>query len=618
MEKNRNISLGKVIFIIISIIVIGGGVLLLNYRNNESNQNSNSNQTQKDSDNKNNKKKNDGKVYESFSYTRKDICNDLDDCEKTFTYGEKEYKLVIKKNVDSGDTDEMDSMSFNSVTINGIDVAEGAMDYLEKINFTKDGYIVLELSDSLSKSEYSLIFYDIDLEIVTAYNSIRPFNYDGSNSGKFYSCEISGADDILKEFEFKYTDDGEFSDKKISEKKGDDNMSLSLFFDRFINETININQAISIFFGNAKPYLISEKEMPNIRFIFPVHYYELFKNIVEETSIIKDRTMYTPTKENVEEVFKERNAKNSIPTIYVDDPDVFFKTIVEITEALQILRIKNNLEDDILTLSEAMQRYIWLRMGSKDFADVNTFLKHQRDFLRDETFDAYIKPQQIASYYDYTITAQETCGHSYDETYKRMIFTFYKDDEKIHHLPIVDFGIREEDGKKICYIYAVQNIGYLKDKTVERKLYKLNKDIENPENHPNFVMAMKLFIDLANREGISEIRVPDGQVLSHRFHEIMSNNAKKSFEEKFGNNKLENFKNANGEIPEHIMFNYMVNKGYYERLVGKADFIEDAKTTKLIALLKRMSIQFSDYELIPRDENVDYTSLKVKTKTYKK
>ena len=395
-------------------------------------------------------------------------------------------------------------------------------------------------------------------------------------------------------------------------------MSLSSFFDKFINETISIEQVISVFFGNAKPYLISEKEMPNIRFIFPIHYYELFNKIVEKTPIIKDRTGYQPTKENVENVYKERNNDNIIPTINVEDPQEFFKCLLNLTQAFYDFKNKFDYGNDIIELSEVMQKYIWLRMGKNDFNDVISFLKRQEEFLREETLDCYLKEQPIGKYYIYDIVAKQTWGHSYDETYKKMQFTFCDGGKKVHQLPAIDYGICEEDGKKICYIYAIQNSCYLRDKKVERKLYKLNKGIDNPEHHPNFVMAMKLFIDLVNKEGINEIRIPDNQVLSHRFHEIMGENAKRHYEERYGRYDLEEILNNKESITKIAQINHIINIGYYQRLVGKADFIEEAKTKKLIALLNRMNIQFEDYELIQRKEDDDYTSLKIKTKTYKK
>lgn len=395
-------------------------------------------------------------------------------------------------------------------------------------------------------------------------------------------------------------------------------MSLSLFFDKFINETINLNQVISVFFGYAKPYLISEKEMPNIRFIFPIHYYELFRTIVEKTPIIKDRTGYEPTKENIEDVYKERNNENIVPTINVTDPQEFFNCLLNVTNAFYEFKERTDYGNDIIELSEVMQKYIWLRMGKKDFNDVISFLKRQEEFLRETTLDGYLEEQTIGDYYDYQILAKQIWGHSYDETYKKIQFTFSDGNKKVHQLPIVDYGICEEDGKKVCYIYAIQNSRYLRDKKVERKLYKLNKGIENPEHHPNFVMAMKLFIDLVQKEGINEIRIPDGQVLSHRFHEIMGENAKRHYEERFGKYDVEEVLKKQESLPHITQINQIINIGYYQRLVDKADFIEEAKTTKLKALLNRMSIQFPDYEIIPREENSDYTSLKIKTKTYKK
>ncbi len=395
-------------------------------------------------------------------------------------------------------------------------------------------------------------------------------------------------------------------------------MTLSLFFDKLINETINIDQVISIFFGSTKPFLMSESEMPNIRFVFPVHYYELLGHIVEKTPIIKDRTGYNPNRDNVEAVYKEKDNPDIIPIINVTDPKEFFTCLLKITEAFYDYKEKFDYGSDIIELSEVMQKYIWLRMGKNDFNDVISFLKRQEEFLRDTTLDGYLEEQKVGDYYDYEILAKQTWGHSYDETYKKIQFTFANGTKRVHQLPVIDYGICEEDGKKVCYIYAIQNTRYLRDKKVERKLYKLNKGVENPEHHPNFVMAMKLFIDLVQKEGVNEIRIPDGQVLSHRFHEIMGDNAKRHYEERYGKYDLEDILKKNELVSEYAKINHIINMGYYQRLVGKADFIENAKTTKLISLLNRIAMQFPDYEIMPREEDVDYTSLNIKTKTYKK
>ena len=117
---------------------------------------------------------------------------------------------------------------------------------------------------------------------------------------------------------------------------------------------------------------------------------------------------------------------------------------------------------------------------------------------------------------------------------------------------------------------------------------------------------------------VNEIRIPDGQVLSHRFHEIMGDNAKRHYEERYGKYDLEDILKKNELVSEYAKINHIINMGYYQRLVGKADFIENAKTTKLISLLNRIAMQFPDYEIMPRKEDVDYTSLNIKTKIYKK
>ena len=69
------------------------------------------------------------------------------------------------------------------------------------------------------------------------------------------------------------------------------------------------------------------------------------------------------------------------------------------------------------------------------------------------------------------------------------------DDETSHNLSSVRYGLREEDGKRVCYIYALQNNIHpyaLTNRRIQRKIFEMFKN--NYDVHPNQVYTMYLFL----------------------------------------------------------------------------------------------------------------------------
>ena len=75
----------------------------------------------------------------------------------------------------------------------------------------------------------------------------------------------------------------------------------------------------------------------------------------------------------------------------------------------------------------------------------------------------------------------------WDESTRSMHFTI-KDADKRYALPRVLYDI---DNNGVCYVYAIQKSkSEGADKSIERKLYKINKGIESPNVHPSKVYAL--------------------------------------------------------------------------------------------------------------------------------
>ena len=155
-------------------------------------------------------------------------------------------------------------------------------------------------------------------------------------------------------------------------------------------------------------------------------------------------------------------------------------------------------------------------------------------------------------------------------------------------LPRVYYDIREENGELVCYIPAVQMVSEPhKVKSVERKLYKLNKGLEDTLVHPNFMMAIKLFYSFLYKRGINHIKVPLMQVLDYDYHIALAKTTEIRMKDKWSEDVLsyiEKAKNIDLEAYEQLMKEFESDKKKLEHLLGREDFISKAKTEGLINL----------------------------------
>ena len=134
----------------------------------------------------------------------------------------------------------------------------------------------------------------------------------------------------------------------------------------------------------------------------------------------------------------------------------------------------------------------------------------------------------------------------------------------------------------------------------------MNKNIDNPSVHPSKVYALMLFIDQLKNKGISKIIVPSMQVLSYRYHELLSEKAK---------NDLNKVKKQIEENPNNTYFykKFQSFKEWYDRVYNKQDKISYLKTEELINLLYRIIEQNQSIE-ITNDINIQGDNLNVRIK----
>lgn len=347
---------------------------------------------------------------------------------------------------------------------------------------------------------------------------------------------------------------------------------------------ISKNEVINCFFNHSLKEIKDEKDVPNFNIVFSHDLNNLIKDLNIDTSYINT----------------SNNCDKSLPFLYIENSNLFFDYLTLIINALIEFRYYYTTYINKELLCKQMLSRIWMRMDYNDFNDVISFLEKQLDFLKDDTFLGYRFAKEIDKFNGRHVICENQCNTTYDETDSSLTF-YIIDKDIIHNLSNVHYGIRYENNEKVCYIYAVQNKGREINKKIQRELYHLNKGIDSPNLHPNQVYTLILFINECIKNGISKIKVPKVQVLNHRFHEILSENYKKTFQEKWTTN------NINKASEDNLLWlEFREDISWYHHIVDSTSKIDKLKQDKLFNLVNRMLAYFDNMTLISDDDIMIY------------
>jgi hypothetical protein len=364
-------------------------------------------------------------------------------------------------------------------------------------------------------------------------------------------------------------------------------------------EKIEFREIVELFLNTSIHQIKRESEVPNINFKFEEDAVALFNNIVENP-FVKDGS-WTPNarKEDIEYVFS--HSQDDCLTININNSIKFFEYLENITNELISLKDYYGISSSSRNLAMQIMKRIWLRMGITDIENVELFLEKQLQFVKNRTLDIR-SPKKIDSFDEYDIYMKTMVNDTWDETTRSMVFII-NDNNRTYELPHILYDI---DNNGTCYIYGVQSSQSKKDKTIEKKLYKLNKNIENPNVHPSKVYALILFINQLKNNGISKIVVPSMQVLSYRYHELLSDKAENDLNEV--KVQLEQYSDD-----DYFQQKYQSIKEWYDRVYNKQDKISYLKTEELINLIYRLTYHDPSIE-ITNDINIQGDSLNIKLK----
>ena len=311
-------------------------------------------------------------------------------------------------------------------------------------------------------------------------------------------------------------------------------------------------------------------------------------------------------KEKLDDLFDQKDLDyliNNSECLYVviNDKLTFFKYLTNIIN--ETVNLFNEYEQnvDVEETARYLLRRIWLRMGINDFIDINKFLDNQLKFIKNRMLDTP-EEKRLYTTKEFEIFQKTKVNDLWDETTRRMIFTIKNNDE-LYELPHILYDI---DDNNTCYIYGVQSSQNEKNKHIERKLYKLNKGIDNPNVHPSKVCSLLIFINLLKNNSISNIIIPSLQVLSYHYHELLSIESKKYYEE-----IIRQYNDNPSDIYLKNRLEYL--KNWYLHVYQKEDKISYLKTEELIYLMYRLLEHDSDIAIV-NEINLqgDYLNLKIK------
>ena len=294
--------------------------------------------------------------------------------------------------------------------------------------------------------------------------------------------------------------------------------------------------------------------------------------------------------------------------IYVDD-------IIKFTDLLYELYIsvKKEVEDDS-TYTYKYLDAVWLRMSPNDYSDIFKFLRKQIEFSKSNYFKPnncfsidYYKPKYLCDFLDYEVKYNIITTSPWYETNRKIEFFIERNEENKLYLPDVYFSVIDEDNKKVCYLYAIQNPkgNIYNDEIVENSLTNIKRVYRNKYVNYKFLLSLKYFIKLMEENGIYDIKVPLLQLFNYDYHISMSEEYKRNLDSL--NKKIEE-----GKISEYAQV-YIQVKAVYDKVADKEDIISKNKTERLVHTFYVLNEIYNNIDIL-NDPFIEDENLIVKIK----
>ena len=368
-----------------------------------------------------------------------------------------------------------------------------------------------------------------------------------------------------------------------------------------------MEQLIKYFLDETIPNeIMTSFNMPFIKFVFPDDALDLMEKYNKETTKLlrKNKHNYEIGRKKKEDVF-----------IVVDDYQQFFSLLNEIVLTYGQREYKGFIN------SRELMGSIWLRMSPSDVNDVNDFLKRQLSFLKNDNILPYYQ-KRFSDYEDLEIIYQNESNERLFETNNNITFSFVRDVDSdldgipfpiryYYDLPAIHYALRREDDTNVCYIYGIQNLDSRKDEIIKQKIKSLRKKYQNKYVSPDFVISLKLFIDLLSKKKLYTIKVPLLQLFNYPFHQRLSDDIKNSYSAYENKDELEKMHESGNDTD--MVLDYLHDKETMGRFADKEDTISYNKTERFVNTFLVLSEMFDNIEFLnePFIEG-DYLIIKIK------
>lgn len=377
-------------------------------------------------------------------------------------------------------------------------------------------------------------------------------------------------------------------------------------------------------------YKSNKYNMPYLHFIFNEHDYGLIMNylldlkeagkaiILRIKTHLSNRTvMLSEIDETIELIASEHEKYNKFNLRQkeeVNDEDIFitipnYKEFFNLLDQLMTSFDANELDNNFN--ATGLLRSLWLRMSPTDIEDVIAFLKRQVAFTKNDVL-LPTSDTKLDEINDLVISYLNHGNEDWFET-NRHIKIFLKrqygeiEDTilggklplyKYYHLPVVHYGLIKEGDEPTCYIYGVQHIDkdkYENDPIINAKLQVEKKRLRNKEVSPDFVIALKIFLDILKSKGITTIKVPLLQVYNYYYHYNIGEKYRAKLES-YSPEYVHNIECMNAS--DVAIANYENVKKQYERFYGKEEIISKGKTERLINAFYLLAEKYDDIKII--------------------
>lgn len=380
--------------------------------------------------------------------------------------------------------------------------------------------------------------------------------------------------------------------------------------------------------------------MPNIKFVFTEKDNEKILAHLEslkrdghaiymglKTHISERNVMVTEIEDTISLIkntqYDYKNTCNQ-NAIYIEIPDYkeFFKLLNELMIAFEEKSDINNFT------FQALLHSMWLRMNPSDTANVLAFLERQITFTKNDTL--------ISS----NNTEFKKIGHIYISYFNQGNKDWFETNRNIrillkrkvgemegfypgtkinlynnYYLPVIHFGLAKENDEKTCYIYGIQQLDHNdQDIVVKNIIQEERKRLRNKYVSPDFIIALKIFIDILKEKGITSIKVPLLQVYNYEYHQNMGN----KFYEKLSSYSPEKIHDLEWmNAPDYAIEEYENIKKQVERFYEKEDMISANKTERLIYAFYIMAEKYDNIDILT-DPFIESDTLICKIKEEKK